>query len=148
MDLAHAKSGNYGPARDLPIKWPWSHRIAIKPGHKVVYRFSFNAWFENAVIVYSYPQLDELAARGNYSRSQDDYEFVNRGDVEVEHVITGWHKPSPPDAHEPWLHSPKYVHPGTPVVDIIGFADDQGRENQNPRDPNGYRNALVSVVYD
>lgn len=140
-------TNNYGPDRSLNIKWPWAYKVHIKPGQRVIYRFSFSARFENAIIIYSMPRLELITERGNYSRPTNDYEFINRNETEKQHIITGWHKPSPPDANKPWLHSPKFEHQGTSQVDIVGFADDQGRDQQYPKDPNLFRNALVSIVY-
>lgn len=145
--LEHLTNNNYGPDRTLDIKWPWVYRVEIKPKQRIRYRFSFAAWFENAVIVYSMPYLTLLAERGNYSRSTEDFDFVNEESTTVEHIVTGWHKPSPPRASKPWLHSPKHRFQGTPNVDIIGFADDQGREKQHPKPTDLYRNALVSIEY-
>jgi hypothetical protein len=145
--LEHLKSNNYGPDGTHNINWRWSHSVHIEPDQRVVYRFSVAAQFENAVIIYSMPDLKLLAERGNYSRSLVNFEFTNKKPHAVEHLITAWHKASPPRAREPWQHSPSFDHIGTPQVEIVGFADDQRRDDHYPRNPDSFRNALVSIVY-
>lgn len=137
---------NYGPDKNLRIRWEWSHTIRIQPKQSVIYRFSFRADHENAVIVYSLPDIKPLVERGNHSRSTEDWEFYNDCNETIEHLITGWCKSTPPDSEEPWYHSPKYIHPSTEVTDVIGFADDQKRDTP-PIDPDLFQNALVTVVY-
>jgi hypothetical protein len=142
--LDYLTQHNYGPDGNLEINWQWSRLVRIKPKERVVYRFSFNAWFENVIIVYSIEHLDRLAERGNYSRTTDDFEFINHEMNSIEHIITGWHKPSPPRAKSGWLHSPKHEFQGAPKVDFVGFSDDQ---NSDPTNPSLFRNGQVSIVY-
>ncbi|MEB7455148.1 hypothetical protein [Lysinibacillus sphaericus] len=139
-------NNNQGPERNAGIKWEWAHRVIINPGAKVIYRFSFDAWFENAVIIYDMEFLDPLAERGNYSRTMDDFEFKNDSNKHVEHIITGWHKGSPPKASKPWYHSPKLVFPmQTEKVVMVGFSDDQA--NDGKTDPYYFNDGLVSIIY-
>ena len=144
--IPHLIDNNYGPEHNSVINWDSSHRIVINPGVKVIYRFSFDAWVENAVIIYSMPLLEPIAERGNYSRSTDDFEFKNETDKHIEHIITGWHKASPPKASKPWYHSPKLVLVmQTSRVEMVGFSNDQA--NVGKKDPNLFNDGLVSVTH-
>lgn len=142
----HLINNNKGPDRNLEINWGWSHRVIIHPRTKVVYRFSFDAWFENAAIIYDFEFLEPLAERGNHSRTSDDFEFKNESDYAVEHIITGWHKASPPKASKPWYHSPKLVFPmQTEKVVMVGFSNDKAKAGNT--DPYFFNDSLVSVIY-
>jgi hypothetical protein len=128
-------ASNFGPERNAPLNFAWSERFEVPPGKRAICRFSFNAWFENAIMLYDVSNDYQLIAeRGNYSRPQDEVELRQPGI----YIITGWHKNSPPRASSPWFQSPKRVFVSNPRDLVVGF-EDAGQDD--------YDDGLITVTF-
>jgi hypothetical protein len=127
----------FGPDRTKQIDFGGTHTILVPPTQRILLRFSFSAWWENAILLYSKQTLQLLAERGNYNRSRDDYITDNSGsDEPLELLVTAWHKKSPPKASASWHQSKRFKLSEGDHILIIGFNDD----GQN----HFYENAVVT----
>ena len=114
----------FGPDGTKQIDFAGTHTITVLPTQRLILRFSVNAWWENAILIYSKQTLQLLAERGNYSRSLTDYITDNSANPEpLEILVTAWHKTSPPKASNPWIQSTRFkVTEGDHIL-IVGFND-------------------------
>lgn len=97
----------WGPDGTLSLNENEVYEIKIPKNHRAVFRFSADAWWENACIIYpSQPRESEAyAIRGNYGRHLSDWQAPVSSSREQYFIITGWHKDSPPKASKPWHQS-------------------------------------------
>jgi hypothetical protein len=129
----------FGPDGSKQIDFGGSHTITVPPRQRLLLRFSFSARWENAIIVYSKQTLEQLAERGNYNRSLEDFITDNSGSEEpLEILITAWHKTSTPDAKVPWIQSKEFKVSNKGNATTIGF-NDGGQDFS-------FENAMVTVV--
>lgn len=128
-------ASNFGPERNAPLNFAWAEQFDVPAGKRAICRFSFNAWFENAVMIYDVDQDYQLIAeRGNYSRHAEEIELRNH----ARYIITGWHKNSPPQARSPWYQSPKRVFVRNDRDLVAGF-EDAGQDD--------YDDGLVTISF-
>jgi hypothetical protein len=126
---------NFGPARNLPLNFAWSQRFEVRSEQRAICEFSFNASFENAILVYDVDQDYELVAeRGNYSRKADTVELAKAG----LYLVAGWHKNGRPNHRLPWEQSPKRVFVRNDRDLIVGF-EDAGQDD--------YDDGLVKITF-
>ncbi|MFM2002261.1 MAG: hypothetical protein RI963_1687 [Planctomycetota bacterium] len=121
---ATLESGNnWGPGRNLVLNRIWAKVIKV-PANKVArVTFSFNAWYENAIIIYDEETNQLLAERGNgaYRHAQDWASDISpnvKG-----YIVTGWHKNGPANHRLPWIQSPNRIFIDTSHYVQIGFED-------------------------
>lgn len=115
---------NWGPDRNLSLDEGKYHVVIVPANHRAEFHFSCHAWYENAAIIYAHDPTDPqvFAERGNYSRSLLDW-HAPIVPHEAHYMITGWHKPSPPNHRNPWVQSPRLVLQDSPRYVEVGFED-------------------------
>jgi hypothetical protein len=117
-------AGNFGPDGKQAMDMAQAHTVTVGPGGSLHFRFSFNAYNENAVIIYDAETLEKVALRENYFRPGDiDFDFQNNEAHPVSFLITGWHKDDLPDAYLPWHQSIKKVFFENSKAVSVGFED-------------------------
>lgn len=124
-ELADTKESgnNWGPGRNLVLNQIWAKVVKV-PANKVArVTFSFNAWYENAILIYDEETNQLLAERGNgpYRHAQDWASDISpnvKG-----YIVTGWHKNGPANHRLPWIQSPNRVFIDSSHYVQIGFED-------------------------
>ena len=116
----------YGPDDDLDIDVGKGVIFEIPPGYSADLTFSTDAYWEQALIIYSYPGLTNLVEKGTYSplRNLSPTTLpMNTGSQAVRYAATGWYKRGGPSGGLGWNQSD-----GRPLVShtlykSIGFND-------------------------
>lgn len=117
-------AGNFGPDNQRVLDMEQTYTVWVRPGGRLRFRFSFEAYHENATLIYTEDTLEKVAERGNYFRSDDDWELQNNSGADAGFVITGWHKNSPPSSeYVPWYQSRIKVFVQSDKVVSVGFED-------------------------
>ena len=116
-------AGNFGPDNKRVLDMDQTHTVWVRPGGHLRFRFSFEGYHENATLIYTADTLEKVAERGNYSRSDDDWEFENSSAADAGFVITGWHKDTIPGSSTAWYQSRIKVFVQSDKVVSVGFED-------------------------
>ena len=136
-------AGNFGPDNKQALDLSMTHPVSVRPGGRLRFRFSLEAFNENAAVIYTADTFDKVIERGHF-RGLEDWEFENASKDDAGFVITGWHKnfhpldPEVPMAYEPWFQSIMKVFIETDKTVSVGFED----INDSARD---YNDMLVTV---
>lgn len=129
-----------GPDGIVPRR-DWIYTFPVPLGQRVVFRFTWNAGWENEIWVCSVETGNILVKRGNYLNSTDFVTESDQGENSIFGVV-GYHKRRKPGSGH-WFQSPMKLHQNNPVDRsiIVGFWDEFGEE-QNAN----YDNAVVTAT--
>ena len=116
-------AGNFGPDNRRVLDMEQTYTVWVRPGGNLRFRFSFEAFHENATLIYTEDALEKVAERGNYLRSDNDWEFQNNSGADAGFVITGWHKDTLPYDSLAWYQSRIKVFVQNDKVVSVGFED-------------------------
>lgn len=96
---------NFGPDENLPIDRDQALKVTVPAKWRAEFKFSSEAAYENAIVIYDARTLRRLHMAGNHGRSLAPWTFDDTGQA-VHLLITGWHKQSAPNPSVPWNQSP------------------------------------------
>ena len=137
MSIGLPSNAGFGPTNDMPLELgdqnvnaKVSHfgcMVIVKPGQTARYIFGFSAEHEQETILYNYPNWDRIAIgridNYDFQLPNHEWDFTNTTNHDVWHIITGWHKNTGPDSHQPWYRSPVSIQKISPTTVEVGFAD-------------------------
>lgn len=121
LDLSTVPANAMGPARNSPYFPGESFIIQVSPEHRLRLMFSFNAAFENSIILYRASDFEEAVHRDNRGRGNADWltEYNNSRHPEA-FIVTGWNRR--PGQNE-WNYSKGKILSETSDYIQIGFED-------------------------
>ncbi len=123
-----SESLNIGPNGIIPQQG-WIHRLKVPSSKRMLFRFTFAAWYEHQIWICSVDTGNILVKKGNYLDTIDWVSENNNAGQDAHLAIVGYHKESPPDGTKPWIQSPMKVRDASldGRVTVVGF-DDSGHQ--------------------
>jgi hypothetical protein len=106
MPPVNPNEPNFGPDNNLAIDREQTVKVTVPAKWKADFKFSSEAAFENAIVIYDGKTFRRLHEAGNHGRSLAPWTFDDTGEHARHLVITGWHKKSAPNPGVPWNQSP------------------------------------------
>lgn len=114
----------FGPDGDRPLDVSETVEVCVPAGGAATFTFSSEADNENAIVVYSAKNYDELHAANSGDQPFEAWTFENESHDERCLVVTGWHKDAPPGSDLEWKQSAIGVETQSPTLVVAGFEDD------------------------
>ena len=105
MPPANHREPKYGPGQDLPLDLEQTIKITVPAKWKADFKFSSEAAFENAIVIYEAKTLRAVHSAGNHGRSLAPWTFDESDERATHLVISGWHKKGAPHPGLPWKQS-------------------------------------------